>query len=277
MKIKECFTSRFDNGYLIEADYSQLEVRMLAILSGCPALVADLIANVDIHRVLAAKLYHKHEDDVTAGERKLVKALTFQLQYGAGPASMAKQWGISETTAKMFIDTYYARYPLVKVWQTHVTSTLEAGDLSGKDAAGYPCHYGTFQGMWDPITFTIDSETYARGKSKVESYSPTKMKNYPVQGAAAQLMLLVLDEMRRSFYASDLRGLAVPINTVHDSIMFDSEESAMERVAIFVKKQMEAAPLILQNFLGIDTLGVPFPVEVKVGANWGNMEVIMVD
>ena len=94
MSIKDCFISRWgSDGYLMEVDFSQLEVVALAILSGDPVLKDDLLSGRDMHRMRAAELFGIPEASVTDGQRQLCKQLSFQLQYGAGYKSMAEKNG----------------------------------------------------------------------------------------------------------------------------------------------------------------------------------------
>ena len=116
-EIRKYFDSRFTDGHLMEFDFSQLEVIVLAHLSQDKQLMQDIIDGVDMHTANAAKMLNKSEFKVTASERKLAKRFSFQLQYGAGAKSMAKSNGVGIQFAKDFIEAYYGRYPRVKEWQ----------------------------------------------------------------------------------------------------------------------------------------------------------------
>src|SRR3990167_6042155 len=114
-RIKECFTSRFHLGVLMEADYKQLEVCVLAVLSGDKQLKSDLLSGMDLHELRAKELFRTVA--VTKEQRRIAKALSFQLQYGSGPNNMAVNLGIPINVAKAFINLYYERYPAVADWQ----------------------------------------------------------------------------------------------------------------------------------------------------------------
>ena len=135
-EIKKVFVSRFgDDGVIVEADWSQLEVYALAFLSGDKQLKQDLIDGIDIHSMNAANLkgvsYSHFVLRISLGDadaikaRKLAKALSFQLQYGAGPAKMAKTNKCSEKLAKDFIKTYFTRYPGVKVYHDELQAAVK--------------------------------------------------------------------------------------------------------------------------------------------------------
>src|SRR5690606_12526374 len=138
--LKLCFTSRFRNGQILEADFSQLEVVGLAILSGDPVLKDDILSGRDMRRQRAADLFSKPVSEVTDDERQLAKRLSFQLQYGAGAASMAAKNGIAKELAELFIFQYYDRYKGVKEWQEHVRQSVEDSRVPTGDRtpAGYP-------------------------------------------------------------------------------------------------------------------------------------------
>ena len=124
-RIKECIVSRWgDDGYIVEADFSQLEVIGLAYLSNDKQLKGDILAGVDMHCMNAAFLYNTPYDDIKAAvaagdpvwikKRKIAKAPGFLIQYGGGAGAMAKQTGLSMEACKGFIENYYKRYSRVK-------------------------------------------------------------------------------------------------------------------------------------------------------------------
>ena len=129
-EIKHCFVSRFPEGVIVEADFSQLEVIGLAALSRDPLLIEDLLAGRDMHRYFAAQLFNCTEDQVTKAQRTLTKRFTFQLQYGGGAAGLAKKNGVSKEVAERFIGTYYGRYSVVKAWQDSVMEAVKASAVS---------------------------------------------------------------------------------------------------------------------------------------------------
>ncbi len=125
--IKRAFISRFPQGKILEADFSQLEIIGLAVLTQDRQLIQDIKEGVDLHSGRASELFGipldvflelmAIDDPATIKKRKIAKALSFQLQYGAGATSMAESNGVSKSLAEKFIANYYERYPSAKVWQ----------------------------------------------------------------------------------------------------------------------------------------------------------------
>ncbi len=268
--IKQCFISRFKHGVLLEADFSQLEVIGLAVLSGDPVLRNDLISGVDMHRKMAAKLFLKPEDEVTDEERRITKQLSFQLQYGAGASSMAKKNDISKAKAEEFISNYYDRYPQVRVWQDAVNDEVKRSRTgSGKKTlkglpAGKGRHYSPTGRLYTFYEYdTPDWHTHDT------AFSPTQIKNYPVQGfATGDIMAVFRGRMYRELLGS---RRALPINTVHDSLMYDCYDLDVAKCVISILEiKAEHLPEIIHDLWGI-RCGIPFPIECKVGNNWGEM------
>lgn len=270
MSIKQCFTSRWVTGYLMEADFSQLEVVALAILSKDPRLIQDLLDGTDMHRVRAAELFGIPEHLVTAEQRQLAKQLSFQLQYGAGAKSLAEKNGIPKEMAFNFIDNYYDRYEKVWDWQREVIEAVHASrkPSGGHTEKGVPKGVGTWDSPTGRIYTFHEYDSFRHGEA---SFSPTEMKNYPVQGfATGDIMALYRGRLYRHVINNPIDGVCM-INTVHDSVMFDVKDSSL----IHTVKELcdgEAArlPQLLKDLWGIDT-PVPFKVECKYGKTWAAM------
>lgn len=280
--IKSVFTSRFgDRGLLIEADYSQLEVIVLAYLSQDEQLISDIKNKVDIHGINAAKLFG---NNYTEAQRKLAKRLSFQLQYGSGASNMAKKNKIPVYIAKTFISNYYARYPRVKEWQDEVYEAVKASrELTDKHTAkGLPQGKGTYRSKTgrEYVFFEYDNPFYEPGKIQYGgrpndpvSFSPTETKNYPVQGfATGDIVPMIVGKLYRAIKANPIfDGRVLLINTIHDSILLDCEKDFVPDVCMLVKSVMEKAPEYLYEEFGIE-FDLPLPVGLKIGPNWGDME-----
>jgi len=281
-EIRTYFESRFDNGYLMEFDFSQLEVVVLAYLSQDKQLIQDIVDGVDIHRVNAAKMFGISEHLVTDSERKIAKGCTFQLQYGAGAASMAKTWDISVELARKFIDAYYYRYPDVKVWQedniASVYKTRYISPMGEKTKAGNPQAYGELVlPTGRRLVFKEYDNKYTRSYSIAPpvptSFSPTEIKNYPVQAlATGDIVPMILGKLYRVLKSKrgETQRAVKMINTVHDSVMFDVVESYRARVYDMVMEVMLNTPAYLKKDFGID-FNVPINADCKCGKNWMEM------
>jgi len=276
--IKQCFISRWEEGVLLESDFSQLEVVGLAALSRDGNLIADLLSGKDMHTYFTAQRLGIDEKDVTPKERKFTKRMTFQLQYGSGAANMARKLGLTKDACQAFIDAYYTRYSEVKQWQELVMAQVETSreDTDRLTPGGLPQGKGTWESPTGRIYtfFEQDPLEWMRDQSK-PTFSPTQMKNYPVQGSAtADIMAVFRARLYRRLLSSPLRGRVLLINTVHDSIMADcmSRGDAEE----LAKLNTEIADSLVDVMA--ETWGficpVPFKIETKIGPKWSELEKI---
>lgn len=266
MSIKDCFVSRYRGGYLVEVDFSQLEVVALAILSKDKQLISDINNGLDMHRVRAAKLFGKEEWEVTQKERQLAKQLSFQLQYGAGAKSMAEKNEVSVDTAKEFIRQYYMRYPQVELWQAEVLAEVQRNrqPSSHRTAKGYPAGIGHHYSPTGRIYTFREYDSYVEGAT---DFSPTEVKNYPVQGfATGDIMALFRGKVMRS------GGVAIlSVNTVHDSIMFDVPDTrCVVEVSDLCRRVARELPATIKELWDI-IVPVEFKVECKYGPTWASM------
>lgn len=273
--IKSIFTSRWKlHGRLIEADYSQLEIVVLAFLSRDQQLISDIRNKVDVHAINAAKLFGS---GFTDAQRKLAKRLSFQLQYGSGAANMATKNGITVATAKKFIDAYYSRYPRVKEWQEEVKKEVEKSRKPSdkRTKNGLPAGVGTYVSCTgrEYKFYEYDSPYAGKYGHSDTSFSPTETKNYPVQGlATGDIVPLVVGKLYRAIKANPIfDGRLLLINTIHDSILLDCQEELVGRATQLVREVMENAPEYLMEEFGID-FDLPLSVGVKVGYNWAEMK-----
>lgn len=273
MSIKEYFVSRFDGGTLMEADYSQLEIRALAELSGDTNLKYDLDSGVDLHTLNAANWKGKHISDVTKEERRQAKTISFQLQYGASAGGIAKRMGIAKAEAQAFISAYEERYEDIIHWQHRVIWEVEKNTYPANkySPSGYQLQYGNYT---CPITkrrytFLQRERTKFSGHTDVEFYAP-EVKNYPVQGfATGDVVPMMLGKLMRQIYREcpDV----VLLGSVHDSVLLDVPKDVdVYRVGRMLKHTLEDVPYYLKEDYGYVANNV-FPVDVSVGMNWGSM------
>jgi DNA polymerase I-like protein with 3'-5' exonuclease and polymerase domains len=262
-----------ENGLLIEADFGQIEVVALAYLSNDPQLIADLNAGRDIHSELYQDMYGKFPD---AHERKAFKPLTFGLIYGAGATTLAKQGNVSVSLATIFIKTFYNRYPTVKKWHESLIEDAKAnrvhmGGLKTKN--GLPS--GTYNRL-QPTNRILEYHEYDNNYQykKDPSFSPTELKNYPVQSfATADIVPLVLGKMYRKLKNHPvLWDKCLMIMAVHDSILFDlTEEAYLHDSVKLIKSVMEQAPEYLKGTFGLN-LGLRLTTSIQIGKNWYEMK-----
>ena len=226
---------------LVSADYSQIELRIMAHLSGDEGLIAAFHAGKDLHRATAALVLGVPEDAVTREQRDWAKAVNFGIMYGMTSYGLARELGIGPDEAAAFIGRYFETYPRVK---EYTERTIHDARKSG--------YSSTMLGRRRPI-HGISSEAPA-----LRSFAERTAVNTPIQGSAADMIKLAMIEADRRLAASTLPARMVL--QVHDELVFEAEESAAQDVAALARESMERPP-------GIE-LGVPVVVNVFTGANW---------
>lgn len=285
-EVKAMFVSRFGkDGKMVEIDYSQLEVVVMGLLSLDTNLCRDLNNKVDFHcKRVALKNSVSYEFALDAcknedhpeyskwkKERTKCKIFSFQRAYGAGAALIAAETGMAVEEVKALIEAEDKEYPGV----TKFNATVEREVTETSE----PFHdgergYRTFRrGTYQSVTGTTysfrsyDAPDYLRRKGITDTFSPTEMKNYPVQGTGGELVQMVLGQLWRWFVRNDFfGGKAYLVNTVHDCVWADCHHTVLDRVVAGMVKIMQAIPHFLKHFFGINC-PVGFPVDAEVGDN----------
>lgn len=285
MSIKRHFvSSNPSNGRLIEFDYKQLEIRVLALASGSVNLIEDLNNDRDMHAMRAAEIYGIPESKVTKQQRRRAKEFSFQLQYGASAKSIAEYWNEPLHLVEKFFDAYFTRYPEIHQMHTELRSVVgHNANYHGDYAEGHPVKRSIIPSIWDRSGLTNGffiteslSTGYTGGPSgrgrtlptRRTYFPPTKMKNYPIQGGAADILLLVLGRMRKLLYKWQSRVKI--LLQVHDSILFDWYHDDDDGIWDFIKEVkdlMESVPDILYEMFQIES-PIKFPVDVTIGKTW---------
>jgi len=282
--IKECFISRFLNGVIIEADYHQMEVAGVAVLSGDPTLKDDA-TNKDMHCVNAALLsgdsYTAVHSNYINGDPRTKKLRTsakgpgFLIQYGGGAATMAAQTGLSKAACKKFIKSYYARYPLLKKWQDANLLAVEASRVSSgkRSPEGLPLGRGFLRSKTGRLYSFLEGPAPEYANTPT-SFKPTEIKNYPSQGfATGDIIGEMCGILFRKIRKTSMKGHLLMINTVHDSLVFDCDILYATRAINFIRRTLEDAPGYIKARFGID-FDVPLKIEIKVGPTWGDAVII---
>ena len=265
MSIKDCFVPCLD--LWLEADYSQLEIRVLAELSGDSVLKAD-VAVGDLHRQRAAAWLHKPEASVTAEERRKAKQISFQLSYGAGAKSISEKMSIPKREAQSFIDFYADRYADVIGYQQSVMNEAISNRTRSArhSATGRPIGNARLQ---CPITnkiYTFWEKDNWKGDA-VNFYAP-ETQNYPVQGTAAVIVNTALGRLFRALMEGEYKSYVA--NTVHDSFLIDTDTEESYGVQRLAKQVMEDVPRYIKEDYDY-TWTTPLPVDFKHGDSWGSM------
>ncbi|MDP9479570.1 MAG: DNA polymerase, partial [Actinomycetota bacterium] len=233
---------------LVVADYSQMELRILAQLSGDAAMIEAFQKGEDLHKATAARMYGIPEEEVTPEQRSSAKAVSFGIVYGMTSIGLASRLGTDEDEASSMIDQYFAAYP-------EVHSFLEANSARAIKTGILRTPMGRIRRFGDASAMTRREREEARRQAM----------NFPIQGACAdglKLALALLHERRNE--CPD----AVPILVVHDEIVIECAEEETEKVEAWLERAMIGGMDEAVNGAGAEGLRMPVRVETKIGRTW---------
>lgn len=231
-------------GYrLVSADYSQIELRIVAHLAQDKRMIEIFKQGQDIHSTTAAFIFGVKPSEVTADQRRSAKEVNFGVLYGMGPWGLAERTGISRDEARDFIERYFTAFAGVAKWIEHV-----------KDETREHSYATTLFGRRRALP-EINS-----GVAQVRNAAERMAVNLPTQGTAADLMKVAMVKVAEKL--PSVSPDSKMILQVHDELVFEVPEADVPAVAKFVQREMEQAV----------KLSVPIVVDVKVGENWGEME-----
>lgn len=238
-ELRHYFIPRNENYVLVDADYSQIELRLLAAISGDENMISAFLDGVDIHTSTAANVFHVPKNEVTPELRKRAKAVNFGIVYGIGEFSLSDDLGISMKEAKEYIDSYKASYPLVDMYLKDIV------------AEGYANGYvSTLYGRRRYIP-----ELSGQNKT-LKKFGERVAMNSPIQGTAADIIKVAMINVAKRLKREGLD--AKLILQVHDELVIESNKSCADRVATVLREEME----------GAISLPVPLSVELTVGETW---------
>jgi DNA polymerase-1 len=227
---------------LLSADYSQIELRLLAHFSGDPLLVSAFANNEDIHTLTASEVFGVPAESMDKETRNRAKAVNFGIVYGISPFGLAAQLGIPQAEAKAYIDRYFVRYEGVKAF---IEKTLEAARREGS--------VRTMFGRIRPIPDIESRNPNQRG------FAERTAINTPLQGTAADLIKLAMIALDRKLTERRLRSRMVL--QVHDELLFEVPSHETAEVENLVREEME----------GVLTLSVPLIADLGFGPNWRDL------
>jgi DNA polymerase-1 len=237
-RIRQAFIAP-DGHVLMAADYSQIELRIMAHLSGDKGLLKAFAAEQDVHRATAAEVFEVELDDVSADQRRSAKAINFGLMYGMSAFGLGKQLGIPRHEAQEYIDLYFDRYPGVKAY---MDNTRESASKQGFVETVFG------RRLYLP-------EINARNAQR-RQYAERSAINAPMQGTAADIIKRAMIEVHSWLHSGDRGGRM--IMQVHDELVFEVAEDKVDTFSAQVTDLMCAAA----------ELSVPLVVDVGVGQNW---------
>jgi DNA polymerase-1 len=227
---------------LLAADYSQIELRLLAHLTGDPVLVAAFASGEDIHRRTAAEVFAVPAEAVTQDQRRRAKVINFGILYGMGPQRLSRELAISHAEAEEIIRRYFERYGYVKAFAERV---VEQGRALG--------YVTTMTGRRRPLPDLNARAPHLRQAAERMAW------NSPIQGSAADViklaMIAVEGELDRGALGAKM------LLQVHDELLFEVPEGQLEATAELVRRRMES----------VMELAVPLVVDLKSGPNWASL------
>ena len=242
-QIREAFIPRQEGWKLLAADYSQVELRVLAHFSGDDTLQQSFIDDRDIHAKVAAEVYNVELDEVTSEMRSNAKAVNFGVIYGQSAFGLAKSLGISKAEAAEFIDTYFAQYPGIEKFM------LETLALAHQERS-----VGTILGRRRPVSDVRNPDTLKDKRQR--NLSERIAINTVIQGSAADIIKIAMIEVLARLEEEDFEARL--LLQIHDELVFEVPAAELERLEKMVREEMSGAA----------DLSVPLKVDINVGATW---------
>ena len=238
-QIRKAFVPRDENHTIVSADYSQIELRIIAALSGEKNMIEAFNANEDIHKSTAAKVFGIAVEDVTREQRSHAKTVNFGIIYGVSAFGLSNQTSLSRSESKDLIDAYYASYPQLKNYiQEQTDSARELG------------YAQTILGRRRYLK-DINSQN-----AMVRSAAERNAVNAPIQGSAADIIKIAMINIHKRLTEENWKSKM--LLQVHDELVFDVHNSELEKIQPMIKYEMENA----------FKLEVPLTVELGIGKDW---------
>jgi DNA polymerase-1 len=237
--VRKMFVPRDENHVLISADYSQIELRIIAALSGDEAMISAFKNGEDIHAATAAKIFNIPLAEVTREQRGNAKTVNFGIIYGVSAFGLSQQTDLSRTEAKDLIESYFKTYP-------GIHNYIDTQQQFARDNG----FVQTIMGRRRYLKDINSSNAIVRGAAERNAI------NAPIQGSAADVIKIAMINIHEKMKAANLKSKMVL--QVHDELVFDAEKSEVAGLEKLIKKEMESAV----------SLEVPLLVEVGMGENW---------
>jgi len=238
-QVRKAFIPRDEAHVLLAADYSQIELRIIAALSQDPAMVEAFQKGEDIHAATAAKVFGVALNEVSREQRSNAKTVNFGIVYGVSAFGLSQQTNLSRSEAKELIDAYYLTYPKLKAYMNEQV-----------DFAREKGYVETVLGRRRYLKDINSQNAVVRGAAERNAV------NAPIQGSAADIIKLAMINIHRRLKKEHWESKM--LLQVHDELVFDVPKAEVERLTAMVKEEMESA----------FTLDVPLVVDVGIGQNW---------
>jgi DNA polymerase-1 len=237
--IRKAFIARDENYTLVSADYSQIELRIIAALSGEENMIKAFQNNEDIHRSTAAKVFNVPLEEVTKEQRSNAKTVNFGIIYGVSAFGLSNQTSLSRKESAELIDAYYATYPKLKSYMSNQVD--------------FAREHGYVQTVLGRRRYLKDINS---ANMMVKSGAERNAVNAPIQGSAADIIKIAMINIHKKLTSENWKSKM--LLQVHDELVFDVHNSELEKIKPMIKHEME-------NAFKMD---VPLEVEIGVGKNW---------
>ena len=238
-EVRKSFIPRNENHVLLAADYSQIELRIIAALSEEENMIEAFKNGEDIHASTAAKVFNVSLDEVTREQRSNAKTVNFGIIYGVSAFGLSNQTDLSRSEAKELIDTYYETYPKLKAY---ISKQVEFARKKGY------------------VETVLNRRRYLKdinsANAMVRSGAERNAVNAPIQGSAADIIKLAMINIYNRFEKEGFKSKM--LLQVHDELVFDAHKDELDTIRPIIKHEMENA----------FTLSVPLDVELGIGENW---------
>ena len=238
-EIRKAFVPRDENHVLMAADYSQIELRIIAALSNDQAMIDAFSEGIDIHAATASKVFGTAVSEVSREQRSQAKAVNFGIIYGQSAFGLSQNLGIPRKEAKAIIDSYFEQYPTIKKY-------MDAVVAQSRDK-------GYVETLLKRRRYLPDINST---NAIVRGYAERNAVNAPIQGSAADIIKLAMINVQKAIEAKGLKSKM--ILQVHDELVFD----------VFKEERAQIESLVKENMEGALSLSVPLDIEYKVADNW---------
>lgn len=238
-QIRKAFVAKDENYVLLSADYSQIELRIIAALSGEPNMIQSFAKGEDIHRSTAAKVFNVALDEVTKEQRSHAKTVNFGIIYGVSAFGLSNQTDLSRSESAELIDAYYKTYPRLK---QYISEQIELARENG--------YVQTISGRRRYLKDINSQNAVVRGAAERNAV------NAPIQGSAADIIKIAMINIQKRLKNEKFQSKM--LLQVHDELVFDAYKPELDKLKELIKYEMENAY----------TLDVPLVVDLGTGQNW---------
>jgi DNA polymerase-1 len=238
-EVRKAFIPRNDDFVIVSADYSQIELRVIASMSGDEGMMEAFNQNLDIHMATAARVFGVPLEEVTKEMRYKAKSVNFGLIYGQGAFGLAENLGISRTEAKEIIDNYFLQFPGIRTYMNEVVESAR--------------NKGYVETMLGRRRYLRDINS---ANATVRSFAERNAINAPIQGTAADMIKLAMINVQKRLKAGNYQSRM--ILQVHDELLFDVHHSELDELKVLIREEMQNAM----------PLKVPVIAEAGHGKSW---------